>query len=212
MGKIETGILGGFSGKVGTVVGGKWKGIDYIRVKGVPSNPNTEAQQEQRSKFKTTIAFLKPAIGFIRAGFNQFAVKKTEMNVATAHMLAEAFDVDGALDMSKVLFSDGSLPNPDSITAPWDQDRSVIDVTFDSAIWGEAKDNDRQCYLVYNTEKGELIYNLSAGTREMGQVTIITPDRWIGGTVHVYSAFSNEKGKLFSKSMYLGPVKLTPVP
>jgi hypothetical protein len=33
MGKISKGILGGFSGTVGTVVGGKWKGIDYMRSK-----------------------------------------------------------------------------------------------------------------------------------------------------------------------------------
>ncbi len=31
MGTISKGILGGFSGKVGTVVGGSWKGIDYMR-------------------------------------------------------------------------------------------------------------------------------------------------------------------------------------
>ena len=31
MGTITKGILGGFSGKVGSVVGGSWKGIDYMR-------------------------------------------------------------------------------------------------------------------------------------------------------------------------------------
>lgn len=31
MGTIKQGILGGFSGKVGNVVGASWKGIDYIR-------------------------------------------------------------------------------------------------------------------------------------------------------------------------------------
>jgi len=33
MAKIEHGILGGFSGKVGTVIGGTWKGIDFMRSK-----------------------------------------------------------------------------------------------------------------------------------------------------------------------------------
>jgi hypothetical protein len=31
MAKISQGILGGFSGTVGTVVGGHWRGIDYMR-------------------------------------------------------------------------------------------------------------------------------------------------------------------------------------
>ena len=35
MGKINQGILGGFSGKVGTVVGGSWKGTAYMR--GLPT-------------------------------------------------------------------------------------------------------------------------------------------------------------------------------
>ena len=30
MGKISQGVLGGFSGKVGNVVGGTWKGIGYM--------------------------------------------------------------------------------------------------------------------------------------------------------------------------------------
>jgi len=41
MGKINQGILGGFSGKVGNVIGGNWKGIDYMRVKPASvANPN----------------------------------------------------------------------------------------------------------------------------------------------------------------------------
>lgn len=33
MGKIRQGILGGFNGTVGTVVGGSWKGMAYMRGK-----------------------------------------------------------------------------------------------------------------------------------------------------------------------------------
>ena len=29
---ISQGILGGISGKIGNVVGGSWKGIDYLRI------------------------------------------------------------------------------------------------------------------------------------------------------------------------------------
>ena len=44
MGTISKGILGGFSGKVGTVIGGNWKGIDYMRSKAASvSNPRTPA-------------------------------------------------------------------------------------------------------------------------------------------------------------------------
>ena len=53
MGKIKQGILGGFKGKVGTVIGASWNGIAYMR--GLPQsikNPKTAAQQAQRDFFR----------------------------------------------------------------------------------------------------------------------------------------------------------------
>ncbi len=69
MGTIKQGILGGFSGKVGTVVGGSWKGISYMRGRAQSvKNPRTEAQMEQRSKFALTLSFLKPITSYLRVG------------------------------------------------------------------------------------------------------------------------------------------------
>ena len=53
MGKIKQGILGGFRGTVGTVVGSSWNGVAYM--KGKPQsvrNPRTEDQVQQRNFFK----------------------------------------------------------------------------------------------------------------------------------------------------------------
>ena len=53
MGKIKQGILGGFKGKVGTVIGSSWNGIAYM--KGLPQSqkdPKTAAQLSQRSYFR----------------------------------------------------------------------------------------------------------------------------------------------------------------
>ena len=53
MGKIKQGILGGFKGKVGTVIGASWNGIAYMR--GLPQsvrNPKTVAQEAQRAFFR----------------------------------------------------------------------------------------------------------------------------------------------------------------
>lgn len=49
---IKRGILGGFSNKIGNVVGTSWKGISVMR--SLPQsvhNPKTEAQEEQRTNF-----------------------------------------------------------------------------------------------------------------------------------------------------------------
>lgn len=59
MGTIKQGILGGFSGKVGTAIGSSWKGISYMRGRAQSvKNPRTEGQMEQRSKFALTLDFL----------------------------------------------------------------------------------------------------------------------------------------------------------
>ncbi len=50
MGKQTGGILGTVTGKVGNVVGAQWKETPYFRAYKVPANPNTTAQQAQRSK------------------------------------------------------------------------------------------------------------------------------------------------------------------
>ena len=53
MGKIKQGILGGFKGKVGTVIGSSWNGIAYM--KGLPQsvkNSKTAAQIIQREFFR----------------------------------------------------------------------------------------------------------------------------------------------------------------
>ncbi len=60
MGIINQGILGGFSGKVGPIVGCHWKSKYYIRAHAAKvSNPRTKKQQEQRGKFATAFSFLK---------------------------------------------------------------------------------------------------------------------------------------------------------
>ena len=59
MGKIKQGILGGFRGTVGTVVGSSWNGIAYM--KGKPQsvrNPRTDAQVQQREFFKEVQALV----------------------------------------------------------------------------------------------------------------------------------------------------------
>ena len=59
MGKIKQGILGGFRGTVGTVVGSTWNGVAYM--KGKPQsvkNPRSDAPVQQRTFFKEVQALV----------------------------------------------------------------------------------------------------------------------------------------------------------
>jgi len=113
MGKISQGILGGLSGKVGNVIGGNWKGIDYLRIK--PSsvaNPRTEGQVNQRNKFTISLEYLQANKDFIKLGYKAFATKKTEFNAAMSYVLNNGISGSApnfSVDYSLALLSRGSL-------------------------------------------------------------------------------------------------------
>jgi len=54
---LKQGILGGFTNKVGTVVGYIWNGLDVIRGYVIPRNPNTTEQANQRGRFRSASTF-----------------------------------------------------------------------------------------------------------------------------------------------------------
>ena len=91
MGIINQGILGGFSGKVGPIVGFRWKSNYYIRARAAKvSNPRTPKQQEQRGKFATAFSFLKAIKPFIRIGYKEFTQDKSAFNSAMSYTLKRA--------------------------------------------------------------------------------------------------------------------------
>ena len=91
MGTIQKGILGGFSGTVGTVVGGTWKGIDYMRSKTSRRNFNpSQKQLEQQLKFALVMRFVQPMAGLLNISFRDFAIKMTGINNAFAYTINNA--------------------------------------------------------------------------------------------------------------------------
>lgn len=60
---IKAGILSKVSGKVAGVVGGTWKGTNYLRELVKPANPNTVLQQAQRGKMAFVVLAARQLIG-----------------------------------------------------------------------------------------------------------------------------------------------------
>ena len=94
MGKIRTGILGGFQGKVGTVIGSTWRGEDIMRALPKKSSKNpTELQKIQRIKFKTVSEFLNPLRAPLNKYFGNDIGKKSRYNMATSYHITNAVEV-----------------------------------------------------------------------------------------------------------------------
>ena len=91
MAKIEHGILGGFSGTVGTVVVGNWKGIDFMRSKSKRRNfVPTQKQLEQQLKFALIMRFVQPMSALLEVTFIDYAVRKTGINSAFSYIFENA--------------------------------------------------------------------------------------------------------------------------
>lgn len=113
MGKIKQGILGGFSGQVGTVVGSSWKGIAYMRGRAQHvKNPRTAGQIYSRTAFKAVSAALSPISSMLRLTFAQGSGKMSPYNRAVSENYKKAVvDQDGTpvVDYSKLILSKGTL-------------------------------------------------------------------------------------------------------
>ncbi|MCL7753288.1 DUF6266 family protein [Polaribacter sp. Z022] len=208
MGKISQGILGGLSGKVGNVIGGNWKGIDYLRIK--PSsvrNPRTEGQVNQRNRFSITLEYLQPNLGFIKLGYKSFATKKTEFNAAMSYVLNNA--VGGTapnftIDYSLALLSRGNLSSAQNGSTDLTTPGEVNFTWDDNSTDGNANTNDKAMVLVYNPSKKESVYILDGADRTTGIQNVSIPSSYAGDTIHQFIAFISADGSIVSNSTYLG--------
>ena len=116
MGTIKQGILGGFSGKVGTVVGSSWKGISYMRGQAQSvKNPRTAKQMAQRDKFSLALSFIRPIQSFIQVGFKTYAQKQSEFNAAMSYTMKNVIKgtyPSFSIDYTKAMVARGSLALP----------------------------------------------------------------------------------------------------
>ena len=209
MGKINLGILGSFSGKVGNVVGGKWKGISYMRAKATSvSNPRTQAQMTQRSKFALVLAILKPITGFIRVGYKKFTTKQTAFNAAMSYILNNAITgafPDFSVDMSKVLVSRGNLTGAANALAT--SADGVVSISWeDNTGSGTAVQTDKALIVAINPARAEAVYETAGSQRSIGAHEIAVPADWLGESVEVFLGFITEDGKEVANSVYLGSV------
>lgn len=113
MATIKKGILGGFSGKVGTVVGSNWRGKDIIRSLPKESQKQpSEKQLLQQAKFKLAVAFLQPLKTILSQYFGSGSGVKSRVNLATSYTMNEATQVVAdvpELMYNKVLITKGEL-------------------------------------------------------------------------------------------------------
>ena len=211
MGKFIKGVLGGFSGKIGTVIGSNWNGIDYMRSLPRPSSKApTDLQLIQRAKFGFANGFLGPLGSLINMGFKTQAVKKTGFNMAIAHFMTEALTgtyPDLEIDYTKVLFSKGPLEIVWNAVATSSVPGEIAVSWQDNTDMGTAKATDKVVIIVYNPTESKFVYKLENGPdRNAAMDTIAVPDSFSGDTVQIWIATMTPDKAVFSTSAHAGQI------
>ena len=207
MGTIKQGVLGGFSGKVGTVIGASWKGTAYMRGQATHvKNPRTAAQIAQRTKMEFARNFLQPTAEFINIGFKDVAKHQSPLNYAASQMMRNAIYgdyPDYSPIYSKLKWSHGLLTPPvvETVYANYD----ALDFLWvDNSGQGNAKADDISMIVVCSEEKQEIKYFMNGYTRSTKSTHCELPESWVDDHVHIYITMRSADGKLISHSHYCG--------
>ena len=211
VGKIRTGILGGFQGKVGTVIGSTWRGEDIMRALPKKSSKNpTELQKIQRIKFKTVNEFLNPLRAPLNKYFGNDIGKKSRYNMATSYHITNAVEVTAdAIQIlyPRVLVSKGTLFGFQNLTVAVSE--TDLELKWDdNSIFGNAKAEDTVNVLCYNEEQNVFFVFENAAIRGGLSATVSLPQSLVGYEVIVYAFLYDKVSNTASNSVYLGSVAL----
>ena len=204
MGKIKQGILGGFKGKVGTVIGASWNGIAYMR--GLPQsvrNPKTAAQEAQRAFFREvqdlagqlTVEqqlFLFPTSPSGMTRRNALVKQLAEDPVITADSksvnLAELATIGNAptADLPVVTVSTDNVEGSDVLKMQWDTDND----------WRNAHADEYPTIFVANvTKKKIFLVNSTAVVGASGEASFTVPLAAYGEASDEFSGFMLSTGR-----------------
>jgi hypothetical protein len=205
MAVIKKGILGGFKGKAGDVVGYRLMDQDIMR--GMPELRTTKASSKEKGnrwKFKISQAWLQPITEVLRIGFAGYKPNCHGFNGAKSfisHHAVHGLDPFQYVDPALVCISHGKLYAGTGLKAEITAEKKVL---FSWDKEGPFAYNDRAIALAYDVNGKNAIYDIGLAKRTMGEASLQLDDDFSGTETHVYLGFVTEDRKERSISKYLG--------
>ena len=176
MGTIKSGILGGFSGNVGNVVGSSWKGVDYM--KSLPTsvhNPRTPLQVAQRLKMKTIVLMAQLILSSsIKKLWNGAAVKMSGFNAFVKANIG-AISSTGVVDASKIVASTGPMASTPITSATYTLGTKTVAVVFPVIVDLELQSANDIAHLLVIDVTGKKAFATSGALRSSGAISIVLP-------------------------------------
>lgn len=212
MATFKGGPFGSFSGKIGTVVGAKWRKLNVAR--SVPSKSSkaaTETQLSQRAKFALVTKFLSPVRDSINLGYQHPASNLSPMNAAVKYHLENAVTgvyPDFKIDYTRVLLSKGRSAMENSANATVLPGSKFIDIKWDNPLF-ESKQtlptDVAQIVLYVPSVQRYRVFN-EGTVRSAKGLKMEVSSAFVGQKVHCWLFFASADQKLVSECNYIGEV------
>lgn len=209
---IKQGILGGFSNKVGSVVGAGWKGIATMR--SLPqsvANPRTTAQVANRTTF-AQLAVLGSSVlpTIIQPLWNRWAKKMSGYNEwlsVNKKLLDDAGSI-GAF-IPEAVFANGDLSV--NATAGTISAAGEVEITFDTDLVNAHDAATDECYVVVGvspvvaTSLADMkAYGFATGVaRSAGSVSVNVDALGAGEVAVAYVMFRSKDGVYRSTTSFI---------
>ena len=207
MAKLPQGIFGPIIGKVGPVVGAKWKDISYVRSRASKSvKPPTLAQLSSRGKFKFINKFFMPFHSYLSIGLMNKAKSMTPLNVAYSmnhKQMVQGTYPNFTIDYSEFRWSEGSLPTLIGLQVE-KTDVNVLKLTWEQDNRRSTVFNDQVMLLIYCPALKLTDGFLNGVNRADKHCNFSINPKFAGHEVEVYISLCSLNRKKIAHSQYLG--------
>ncbi|WP_316839407.1 DUF6266 family protein [Pedobacter gandavensis] len=212
MGSLNNGLFGGFTGRVGNLVGYVLNGKVIVRTIGHSGKALTPARKANCEKMTVVNEFLRAHLNFIRTGFKLITAGTDQNFYNAAVSYNKKHAVQGtypniSIDYSKALLSMGSLLNAgkteiskhaDGIEFKWEVPADLL--------WEHR--NDRAMLLIHFPDAKVSTAVMSGSRRHEGREVVAIDPSLAGSRMEAYISFVNEDATEISDSVHAGSLNL----
>ena len=200
MAKLHQGILGGFSGTVGTVIGYRRNNQWFMRAKPrTVANPRTEAQQAHRRQFGDMVSLASKLLPALKVGMRHYAPQHA-MTAGNAFVHLN-WVKDGAISLKDMKLSVGPVPMV-TFTEITVED-GILTLKWDKNLHHHGAKNEDTVKIFAYSETLGLTQCVATAERRSRRLSTLLPDAF--RDAHLWALIEDPMGRT-SESQYLEPL------
>jgi len=203
---INEGVLGGFRGKIGPVVGVSNGNTFYMRSRPGRKTKQTDKELLNQAKFKLVQNHLEPIKDLVRAGFKDHYTKTGGYRAAFAYNRKHALAADDTgfyIDPALFRISGGDLPGAENSLV--EVNGGTLKISWSNATVSGSGSSDQMILLVYQREGSRVLTRTFDGAyRRAESFEVAIPADMAGKEADIYIGFIAADRSAQSDSQYLG--------